>query len=182
MFFSYSALASSKTIALVHESLVTYRISEGASIQDNLTKFPTMEKCLCVYKALDALENYCLERSLLNGGLGISLDAACVILAFGATTKALGNDELLEQVFCAYQNALKNEWRVSKPLKSAGFEVRSKYELMVNSTAAQFAWVYKQAGQSRRGGKMRKALLGAKTALVIVQNRLRRKNLLSKFD
>lgn len=175
LFFTCSAIAGAKRVALVREALVSYRICEGSSIQDDLLKHPTMDKCKNVYRALTALREFCLSNNLLNEGSLKSLEIEMITGSFAATTKALGHDELLRDTFAFYQTALICEWQVSAPSKSAGIEVWSKYQLMVNSTASQLSWIYKEAGQSRRGGKARKALIGAKTALVIARNKIRRK-------
>lgn len=170
-FFTFSALASADKVAIVRRQLVSYRVAEGFSIQDDLAKRPTTEKCLCVYRAMSALRRYCLDHKLLNDRSLQSLHSLAICNSFASVVKAVGHDELLKEVHNFYQKALVNEWDVSKPDKDAGFEVRSKYELMVNSTAEQFAWVYKEAGKSRSGGFTRKALLGVKTLLVILRNR-----------
>lgn len=175
IFFTYAAIACSRKVAIVREPLVSYRISGGASIQDDFFKHPTKAKCLCTQTALAGILSYCKDNGLLNGASKASLDILFVHLAFSALVRGLGDPRLLEEVFYIYQNALVNEWRVSRPSKNAGFETRSKYELLVNSSAEQFAWVYKEAGKSRSGGFARKALLGIKTVLVIAQNIFRGK-------
>ena len=172
LFFTCAALAGSERVSFVREPLVTYRVSAGTSIQDDLVKRPSKEKCLCVYKALTALRDYCLRNGLLDQGVSGSFGEFSVLHSISAVTRALGHDDLFKEVFSFYQNALVNEWRVSEPDKSSGFETRLKYELMMKASASQFAWVYKDIGRSRNGGILRKVLLGVKALLVISRNRL----------
>lgn len=170
-FFTFAALAGACRVAIVRESLVSYRVAEGTSIQNDLAKSPTMDKCLCVYRAMSALRSYCLMHNYLNESSARSLDALIVNHSYAAIAKAVGHKELLRDVFGYYQNAFINTWRIPKPLKAAGFETRSKYDLIASGNPEQFAWIYKEAGKSRNGGFLRKALLGAKTAIVIARNK-----------
>ena len=174
-FFTFAALAGAHRVAIVRKSLVSYRVAEGTSIQDDLVKSPTMEKCLCVYRAMSALRSYCLEHNYLNELSARSLDSLTIKNSYASIAKAIGHEELLRDVFDYYQDAFINTWRIPKPLKATGFEICSKYDLISRGNADQFAWVYKEAGKSRSGGFTRKALLGAKTAIVIARNKLRGK-------
>lgn len=172
LFFTCAALASSERIAIVRKPLVVYRISTGTSIQDDFAKQPSKQKCLCVYEALAALRNYCILNGLLSKEVSKSFEAFSVVHSIAATSRALGHDDLLGEVYDFYQNTLVNEWHVSKPDKADGLAFHLKYELMVRSSSAQFAWVYKYGGKSRNGGVMRKTHLGARALLVIARNRL----------
>lgn len=176
IFFTYAAMASAARMALIREPLVSYRIADGFSIQNDFFRNPTMDKCLCTKTALSGIWEFCIEHNLKGSISKCSIDCLFINLSFAALTKALGNQELLEDVFDVYQHALVDDWHVSRLPKTSSYEDRLKYELMVNSSADQFAWIYKQAGKSRSGGMVRKALLGAKTAIVVAQNKLRGKN------
>lgn len=174
-FFTFAALAGASRVAIVRKSLVSYRVAGGTSIQDDLVKRPTMEKCLCVYRAMSALRSYCLMHNCLNESSARSLDSLIITNSYASIAKAVGHKELLSDVFDYYQNAFINIWQISKPLKETGFEICAKYDLIAGGNAEQFAWVYREAGKSRSGSFSRKALLGAKTAIVIARNKFRGK-------
>lgn len=171
-FFTFAALAGATRVAIVREPLAAYRISAGTSIQDEFAKRPTKEKCLCVYKALTELRAFCLRYNLLNQEVSKSFEVLATFHSIAATYRSLGHNELFEEVYDFYQNALLNEWHVSEPEKTYGFETRLKYELMANSTATQFAWVYEAIGRPRNRGITRKVLLGVKGLLVFGWNKL----------
>ncbi len=170
LFFTYAALVGSKTVAVVKEPLVTYRISGLSSIQDEIFKHPSKKKCLCVYEALVALKAYCEHNGLLTDAMRKSLEPFFVLHSVASTRGALRYDELLQEIFSFYRDALLNEWHVSRPACCYGLGVWLKYELMINSTAEHFAWVYGSAGCSRNGGAVRSATLGARALLVVIRN------------
>ena len=173
LFFTHAAIACSKRFAVVREPLVSYRISGHASIQDDLARHPSMSKSLCPYQALTALREFCITNKFLNEDANRSLDRLCITNAFGAVANVLGRGELFQEVFDLYQSALSEEWQTSKPLKSDGIDTWLKYELLVNATADQFAWVWKGFNETRdHGGLALKVRYGGRSAFTVFANRL----------
>ncbi len=172
LFFTHAAIASANRIAIVREPLVSYRISGHASIQDDYVRRPTMSKSLCPYKALVSLRDFCISNELLNEDANRSLDRLCVTNAFGAVANVVGHGQIFHDVFDFYQRALSDEWHTSRPYKSDGLDTWLKYELLVNATAGQFAWVWKGFNESRdHKGLVLKIRYGFKSVLVVVVNR-----------
>lgn len=171
LFFTRAAIASSVRIAVVREPLVSYRISGHESIQDDLVRRPTMGKSLCPYKALASLRDYCISNELLNYDANRSLDRLCITNSFRSVANLVGHGQIFQEVFAFYQRALSDEWRTSRPLKSDGLDTLLKYELLVNATAEQFAWVWKGFNGSRdHKGLALKVRCGFKAALVVALN------------
>lgn len=148
LFFTSSALGLSKCIALVRQPLVCYRVGEGESIQDKLTKHPTIEKCLCTYKALKATREKLIGDKNFDNAAAISLDNFCVDNSYAVATRALGSVSVLDEVLTHYKKALLEEWCVDR--SSLSFSTKVKFSLLTSSSSKEFEWVYGTIGNARQ--------------------------------
>ena len=174
LFFTHAAIACSKRFAVVREPLVSYRISGHASIQDDLLRHPSMSKSLCAYQALTSLREFCITNKLLNEDANRSLERLCITNAFSAVVNVLNRGEIFQDVFGFYQSVLTEEWRIPEPHKSDGIDTWLKFELLINATSDQFAWVWKGFNETRdHGGLVLKVRYGGRSALTVFANKLR---------
>lgn len=171
LFFTQSAVAGARKIALVREQLVTYRSEGGSSIQDDMFARPTLEKCLCPYEAHSALREWCLNEVHLTEANQRSLDRRCIESSFQVCLKALGDDELLSEVHAFYKRALLDEWRVSESGITGNKKLLLKFKLLTAATPSDFAWVYRGDRKQRaKRGPFAKLRIGFKTVLVLLKN------------
>ena len=171
LFFTQTAVAGARRIALVREPLVVYRSGGGSSIQDDMLSKPTLEKCLCPYEAHSALRKWCSSEVHLTDANQRSLDCLCIESSFQVCIKALGDHELLSEVYALYKRALLDEWRVTDSCIGGDKKLLLKFKLITSATPDDFAWVYQRERKQRfKRGLIAKLRIGFKTVLVLMKN------------
>ena len=130
LFFVCAACSSASRLSLVKESLYTYRLSQGRSIQDAYLKSP-----FCTFIALYTLHSWLVEQGRYQGFISSSFKSLAMGNANASLRKCAPDKGLFREVCLQFTRAMNERWGF--PGDGAGLSAAQRYAFrcMMGSSA-----------------------------------------------
>lgn len=170
LFFVCASCASASRFSLVEESLLTYRINQGGSIQDKYLDNP-----FCTFIACYVLHGWLKEHGLLDRGMTRSFKNLVMGNAFSSLRKVSVDAPLFREVCLQFAHAMRDLWGFEDGDDSAlSRKQHYIYRCMMTSSVEPYRLALLPTARERFLSARTKALTAARMGSAAVVSKLDR--------